>query len=139
MRRLIKSIIVSQKLNNNPEIRSLVGESCWLAMKTYTGPKLSFSEKRSAFNLTWTLTLGEIWKYRDFRYLFAASPKDSRYKIRWISEAETGSGVLITSRGHILTAGHVVEAAVDEGSDGYNVYPDQATQKVSSVNILTPS
>ena len=36
---------------------------------------------------------------------------------------DTGSGVLISFDGHILTAGHVVAAALDEGSIDHTIFP----------------
>jgi hypothetical protein len=36
-------------------------------------------------------------------------------------KCETGSGVLVTAQGHILTVGHVVESAIDEGTE-FNLY-----------------
>jgi hypothetical protein len=65
------------------DVKSSLPDSCWLAMKTYDGSQFSFSDKKRLFNLEWQLSVAEILRYRDFRYIYAKSSKDVKYEIRW--------------------------------------------------------
>src|SRR5262245_53789725 len=56
---------------------------------------------------------------------------------------DTGSGVLVSFDGHILTAGHVISAAVDEGSLDHAIFPlassDVFAQFLDSQGQLEPT
>lgn len=64
--------------------KDLVGLSCWIAMKHYTGDPVTTAEKTGSLDLRWDLTPASVRQYRQSRFVFAARRADGDYVVRWI-------------------------------------------------------
>ena len=68
------------------DVRKMVGEVCWLAMRSYEAGGVSWLEKRSTFSLKWMLWPSEIRAYRNACFAFVPVRSDPAFVVRWLDD-----------------------------------------------------